>query len=52
MLLGVIETGIGSIEAFNELVRTTFATADARRGQRRSFSRGASQTIVIGMETN
>ena len=50
MILGVIETGIGSVEAFNELVRTTFALGKAAVGGRRSVTRSASRTIVIGME--
>ena len=53
MILGVIETGIGSVEAFNELVRTTFAMGKAAvGGRRRSVTRSSSQTIVIGMETS
>ena len=42
MILGVIETGIGSIEAFNDLVRNTFVN--------RGPNRASSSSIVLGME--
>ena len=44
MILGVIETGIGSVDAFNQLVRKAFA------GQKRFSMRSPTQAIVIGME--
>ena len=51
MILGVIETGIGSIQAFNELVRSTFANRDtgATTGGR-GLSRRSSSGVVLGME--
>ena len=57
MILGVIESGIGSVAAFNELVRTTFANrgkaataAESSRRASRLSVRLPSQSIVIGME--
>ena len=51
MILGVIETGIGSIQAFNELVRSTFANRDtgATTGGG-GLSRRSSSGVVLGME--
>ena len=51
MILGVIETGIGSVDAFNQLVRKAFANpGKAETGQKRFSMRSPSQAIVIGME--
>ena len=65
MILGVIESGIGSVAAFNKLVRTTFATgnpdssksksksvAATRSNTRGSVIRSSSQAIVIGIESS
>jgi len=49
MILGVIETGIGSVEAFNQLVRTTFTNKVPANG---GLRRASSQNVVIGMETS
>ena len=47
MILGVIETGIGSVDAFNQLVRKAFAF----KNEKKRFSmRSPTQAIVIGME--
>ena len=57
MILGVIETGIGSIDAFNQLVRSTFAKRGTAGGIKKSESgrrawrfRLHSRKIVLGME--
>ena len=51
MILGVIETGIGSVDAFNQLVRKAFANpGKAETGQKRFSMRSPTQAIVIGME--
>ena len=47
MILGVIETGIGSVDAFNQLVRKAFAFKDEKK---RFSMRSPTQAIVIGME--
>ena len=51
MILGVIETGIGSIDAFNELVRSTFANRDTGATTvDRKLRRQTSSEVVLGME--
>ena len=55
MILGVIETGIGSIDAFNQLVRSTFAKRGTAGGIKKSksgrrMSRVPTAKIVLGME--
>ena len=51
MILGVIETGIGSIDAFNQLVRHVFHGQHTNSSTRRkSFTREPSRMIVLGME--
>ena len=53
MILGVIESGIGSVDAFNQLVRKTFAAKEkgkAAVNSGRRLSRNPSAAIVIGME--
>ena len=59
MILGVIESGIGSVAAFNGLVRTTFATRKAAAATNGRWSPGGasvvrinSEAIVIGMESS
>ena len=46
-LLGIIESGIGSLDGFNDIVRNVFVSSDApRSAEQRKFARRQKTGIV------